>query len=122
MTDSLTFHLCETDLGWVGLVLSSHGLRATTLPRDTRDEALLEVMELGATVPARDADLADLPERICALASGRLNDPVQQLVDPTDAFEGLDGIQRIEPFTCFCGIAVLVQCLLLFGRAFITER
>src|SRR5881409_1504051 len=71
MTDSLTFHLCETDLGWVGLVLSSHGLRATTLPRDTRDEALLEVMELGATVPARDADLADLPERICALASGR---------------------------------------------------
>jgi hypothetical protein len=38
-----------------------------------------------------------------------LNDPVQQLVDPADAFEGLDGIQCFEPFTCFCGIAVLVH-------------
>src|SRR5437870_13917176 len=68
MVDSLTFHLCETDLGWVGLVLSSHGLRATTLPRDTRDEALLEVMERGATVPAGDAELAVLLAGICALA------------------------------------------------------
>ena len=71
MADNLTFHLCETDLGWVGLVLSPHGLRATTLPRDRRDEALRELMQLGATEPAREADLADLPERICALASGR---------------------------------------------------
>ena len=71
MADDLTFHLCETELGWVGLLLSPHGLRATTLPRDSRDEALHEVMELGATGPTREADLADLPERICALASGR---------------------------------------------------
>ena len=71
MGNSLTFHLCETELGWVGLLLSPHGLRSTTLPRDTRDEALREVMEMGPTGPARDADLADLPERICALASGR---------------------------------------------------
>jgi len=71
MTDQLTFHLCETERGWVGLVLSPHGLRATTLLRRTRDEAMREVMELGATGPARDADLADIPERICALASGR---------------------------------------------------
>ena len=28
-------------------------------------------MGLGAIEPAREADLADLPERICALASGR---------------------------------------------------
>src|SRR5947208_6902208 len=71
MVDSLTFHLCETDLCWVGLVLSSHGLRATTLPRDTRDEALLEVIELGATVPARHADLSELPDRSFALAPCR---------------------------------------------------
>ena len=71
MADRLAFHLCETERGWVGLVLSSHGLRATTLIRHTRDEALREVMELGATRPAKDADLADLPERICALASGK---------------------------------------------------
>ncbi len=69
--DNLSFHLCETDLGWVGLVLSPHGLRATTLPCAARDEALREVLELGATEAAREADLADLPERICALASGR---------------------------------------------------
>jgi methylated-DNA-[protein]-cysteine S-methyltransferase len=71
MIENLSFYLCETDLGWVGLLLSPHGLRATTLPRDSRDEALRELVELGATEPARDADLADLPERICALASGR---------------------------------------------------
>ena len=28
MIEDLAFHLCETDLGWVGLVLSPHGLRA----------------------------------------------------------------------------------------------
>ena len=71
MIENLTFHLCETDLGWVGLLLSPHGLRATTLPFARRDEALHEVMGLGAIEPAREADLADLPERICALASGR---------------------------------------------------
>jgi len=71
MIEDLAFHLCETDLGWVGLVLSPHGLRSTTLPCTDRHEALRRVMELGATEPAREADLADLPERICALASGR---------------------------------------------------
>jgi methylated-DNA-[protein]-cysteine S-methyltransferase len=71
MVDPLTFHICETERGWVGLVLSPHGLRATTLLRRTRDEALREVMELGATESAKDADLADLPERISALAGGR---------------------------------------------------
>jgi methylated-DNA-[protein]-cysteine S-methyltransferase len=70
MADSLTFHLCDTELGWVGLLVSPHGLRATTLPRDSRNEALREVMDMGATAPAQEADLADLPERICALASG----------------------------------------------------
>jgi len=36
MPDELTFHLCETERGWVGMVLSPHGLRATTLPRQSR--------------------------------------------------------------------------------------
>ncbi len=71
MPSDLTFHLCETEQGWVGLVLSPHGLRATTLPRATRDEALRDAMEYGATGTASEADLADIPERICALASGR---------------------------------------------------
>jgi len=71
MSDQLTFHLCETERGWVGLVLSPHGLRATTLPRISREKALREVMEQGADAPAAPADLADLPERIRALVSGR---------------------------------------------------
>jgi len=71
MPSDLTFHLCETEQGWVGLIISPHGLRATTLLRESREEALRDVMEQGATGPATDADLADLPERICALASGR---------------------------------------------------
>jgi methylated-DNA-[protein]-cysteine S-methyltransferase len=70
MPEQLTFHLCETERGWVGLVLSAHGLRATTLPRPSREEALREVMEQGASGPSMEADLADLPERISALASG----------------------------------------------------
>src|SRR2546426_1569888 len=67
----LMFHLCETDLGWVGLVLSDHGLRATTLPRAQRAEALREVTEMGAVEPAPERELADIPERIRALVSGR---------------------------------------------------
>ena len=43
-----------------------------------------------------------------------MNDRVQEVVDLADALEGLDGIERVEPFTCFCGIAILVQPLLLF--------
>jgi methylated-DNA-[protein]-cysteine S-methyltransferase len=71
MPDRLTFHICETERGWVGLILSPHGLRATTLLRATREEGLREVMEAGATVEASEADLADIPERVSALASGR---------------------------------------------------
>jgi methylated-DNA-[protein]-cysteine S-methyltransferase len=89
MADRLTFHLCETERGWVGLVLSPHGLRATTLIRGTRDEVLREVMELGATEPARDADLADLPERICALAGGHRDNLAIQ-VD----WNGVTGFRR----------------------------
>ena len=44
-----------------------------------------------------------------ALAPRRLNDSAQQFVDPLDAFKGLDGVQRIKPFTCFGGVAILVQ-------------
>lgn len=89
MPDELTFHLSETERGWVGLVLSPHGLRATTLPRRSRDEALRDVMEAGASGPCTDADLADLPERICALASGRY----ENLAIHVD-WNGISGFRR----------------------------
>ncbi len=89
MPEQLTFHICETERGWVGLVLSPHGLRGTTLPRPSREEALREVVELGATAPATDAELADLPERVCALASGRY----ENLAVHVD-WNGISGFRR----------------------------
>jgi methylated-DNA-[protein]-cysteine S-methyltransferase len=71
MIESLKFHVCETERGWMGVVFSEHGLRYTTLPLPTRDEALRRAMELGALEPMPEKELADVPERVCALASGR---------------------------------------------------
>ncbi len=76
MTTALTFYICDTDLGWVGLVISRRGptgacLRATTLPRPTREDALREVIELGASGPASEAEAGDLPDRVRALVAGR---------------------------------------------------
>ena len=68
---SLTFHICETERGWVGLIFSEHGLRETTLPLPSREEALGRVLEAGASESAPERELADVPERVCALASGR---------------------------------------------------
>ena len=104
-----------------GLVRAQHDRGG--VPPDQRADLVLDraVAWMRRLVIGRDGvDIGGVggKRQLGALAPGRLNDPVQQLVDPADAFEGLDGIQRIEPFTCFCGIAILVQCLLLFGRAF----
>ena len=63
--------LCETRLGWIGLILSPKGLRATTLPRPSRDEALRDVSEMGALEPASENDAGDLPRRLRAFADGR---------------------------------------------------
>ena len=68
---TLKFYLCETELGWVGLVLSAKGLRASTLPRSTREEALREVLDQGATEPASEAKAGALAELVRALAAGR---------------------------------------------------
>jgi methylated-DNA-[protein]-cysteine S-methyltransferase len=70
------FYLCETRLGWIGLVLSPGGptgvcLRATTLPRPSRDEALRQVAEMGALEPASEAEAGDLPRRLRDFAEGR---------------------------------------------------
>lgn len=71
MDSGLTYHLCETELGWVALVFSPHGLRGTMLPRPNQDEAYRDAVEMGATEPARESDLADIPERVAAIVSGK---------------------------------------------------
>jgi len=40
---TLHFSLVETKLGWIGLVLSPRGLRATTLPRPRRFRSLRDL-------------------------------------------------------------------------------
>ena len=70
----LRFYLCETKLGWIGLVLSPRGLRGTTTPRASRDEALREVAEMGALEPAAESEAGDLPRRLSAFAEGRTAD------------------------------------------------
>ncbi len=86
---TLKFYLCDTKLGWIGLALSPDGLRATTTPRRSRDEALWEVSELGAVEPASEAEAGDLPRRLIAFAEG-------ERVGLTAAIDwnGLSGFRR----------------------------
>jgi methylated-DNA-[protein]-cysteine S-methyltransferase len=86
---TLKFYICETEQGWVGLLLSPRGLRATTLPRPSREAALREVMELGASGEASAEEAGDLPERVRALVAG---DDVQ-LQDHID-WDGISGFRR----------------------------
>ena len=60
----MKFHICETELGWIGVVVSLAGLRATTLPRKSRDDALGEVLALGASEEAPEGELNGLAERL----------------------------------------------------------
>lgn len=64
--------IVETDLGWVGLVLSERGVRAVTLPAPSRAEALESLHRLapaaGEPLPASEA--AALSRRLRALLSG----------------------------------------------------
>ena len=83
------FYLVETRLGWIGLVLSARGLRATTLPRAGRDDALREVAEMGAVSPASEAEAGDIARLVRDLAEGRPADPAG-LID----WDGVTGFRR----------------------------
>jgi O-6-methylguanine DNA methyltransferase len=101
MDTNLKFYLCETRLGWIGMVLSPKSprgvcLRATTL-RSSRDEALRDVSEMGALELASEAEAGDLPRRVCELAEGRSVDPStgsgQALTADID-WDGIAGFRR----------------------------
>ena len=79
----MRFYLVETKLGWIGLILSAKGLRATTLPRASRDDALREVAEMGAVEPASDAEAGDIARRVKALVEG------QRAAPPTGSGQAL---------------------------------
>ncbi len=109
---TLKFHLCDTKLGWIGLVLSPKGLRATTTPRRGRDEALREVSEMGATEPASEAEAGDLPRRLKAFAEGERVDPSTgsgQGLAATIDWDGLsaDGRSVSPGASCGSGITAI---------------
>ena len=89
METKLKFYLCETKLGWIGLALSENGLRASTTPRPSRDDALREIAEVGTMEPAREAEAGDLPRRLRAFADGG---PVDLIADID--WDGLSGFRR----------------------------
>ena len=66
----MKFHICETELGWIGVVVSAAGLRAMTLPRESRDDALRQVLALGAREEAPESELNGLAERLRRYARG----------------------------------------------------
>lgn len=71
MQSELTFHIVETDVGYVGVVISDAGLRYTTLPCKTREEALTGVSTLGALREAPGAAVASVAHDIRKLAMGK---------------------------------------------------
>lgn len=85
----MRFHICETELGWIGVVLSPAGLRATTLPHRLRDGALGEVLALGASEEAPEDELNGLAGRLRRYARG---EPVA-FADALD-FEGVSPFLR----------------------------
>jgi len=66
----MKFCLCDTDLGWIGLVLSPRGLRAATLPRRDRSDALREALALGGQEEAPKGEVGDLPQLLRRYARG----------------------------------------------------
>src|SRR4030042_1625632 len=66
----MKFHICETELGWIGVVFTPAGLSATTLPHSLRDGALGEVLALGASEEAPENDLDGLADRLRRYARG----------------------------------------------------
>ncbi len=71
MESSLRFHVFETDLGWVSLALSDDGLRAISLPQESREAAVDQMLELGAVGPASASELGKIPTAIAGIVEGK---------------------------------------------------
>jgi methylated-DNA-[protein]-cysteine S-methyltransferase len=54
----------ETALGWIGLGISERGLRLTTLPAPTAEQAEEELRLSGASEPASPRDAGEWPEKL----------------------------------------------------------
>lgn len=89
MSAVIKFHAFQTEQGWIAFAFSSKGLRATTLPLSSRDEAVRAMTEAGATEPASPEEAHRLEEQLRALLAGRA------LADlPTIDWNGISGFRR----------------------------
>lgn len=70
MQSELSFHIVETEVGFVGVVISDVGLRYTSLPRKTREEALTDVSTLGALREAPETAVSRIATDVRTLAGG----------------------------------------------------
>jgi methylated-DNA-[protein]-cysteine S-methyltransferase len=86
---AMKFRICETELGWIGVVFSPAGLSATTLPHRVRDGALGEVLALGASEEAPESEVNGLADRLRRYARGE----AVAFADPLD-FDGASSFLR----------------------------
>jgi len=73
---------CQTDWGWVGTAASSTGLLGTTLPKASKEEALLSLLDRwpGAQ-EGKDSCLVDLHGKLQCYFSGRVADLSDIILD-----------------------------------------
>jgi len=63
--DALTFMICDTWLGWMGLVGSPYGLKRVILPHKSKKAVLDQIASSGCAAESRDtACFGDLPDRL----------------------------------------------------------
>jgi methylated-DNA-[protein]-cysteine S-methyltransferase len=67
----LRFHVTDTDLGWVTVVLSDKGLKAISLPMTSQARALDEAARLGGEDPAAPQEASLLDTAMRALVAGQ---------------------------------------------------
>jgi methylated-DNA-[protein]-cysteine S-methyltransferase len=89
MAPGLRFHVRETNVGWVGLVVSERGLRYTTPPQRSRDAALMRAVELGGAEPVGDGEVARLADGVAGIAEGRRVDLTSRI-----DWNGIAGFRR----------------------------
>ncbi|MEO8458453.1 MAG: MGMT family protein [Chloroflexota bacterium] len=67
----LRFHVCDTDIGYIGVIVTDDGLREIAMPRPTHEAALSDLIERGAHDPASKKELGTIPAAIKALVAGK---------------------------------------------------
>jgi len=75
----MKFSVVRTDLGWIGLAFSDHGLRAATLPARTAREAEEQLRIRGASRPASENYAGGWPDTLRRYARGEMASPAGEL-------------------------------------------